>query len=197
MTNASMIERRSGFSFFTLLILCVQAVVFWIQAKRLKETIKAMQKIAMDQSKDMQGWIAVADKSASAARKSADAFAATETAWAMEKIINVDFREFLPGTADADQKKVSVEYYVENYGRTPAIITSHFVDVRISDSPPPAENECFSKEIGNEYQIGVIDSGNNAALFPCARKAINLTKAQINGLARASLYLWVARTHLF
>lgn len=40
----------------------MQTIVFGLQARRLKQTIEAMKKIATDQSKDMHGWISVADK---------------------------------------------------------------------------------------------------------------------------------------
>ena len=52
----------------TAIILIFQLIVFGWQAHRLKQTIEAMKKIGADQSRDMQGSIAVAKSAANAAR---------------------------------------------------------------------------------------------------------------------------------
>jgi hypothetical protein len=60
-----------GIAFFTLFILCVQTIVFGLQAFRLNQTIKTMDRLGKDQSRDMRLSIAVSDKAAEAAKQSA------------------------------------------------------------------------------------------------------------------------------
>jgi hypothetical protein len=55
----------------------LQLIVFGLQARRLRQTIVTMKELGEKQSADMQGWIAVADKSASAAKEAADAATAS------------------------------------------------------------------------------------------------------------------------
>jgi len=68
-----------GISFFTFIILCIQAGVFWIQADRLKQTIKKMDEIATGQTKDMGDAIKESSRSASAMEIVAEGISRTVT----------------------------------------------------------------------------------------------------------------------
>ena len=59
-----------------VLLGCVQTIVFWVQARRLKQTIEKMDKIARDQTKDTQNSIAQATRAAGAMEEVATSMAA-------------------------------------------------------------------------------------------------------------------------
>jgi hypothetical protein len=131
----------------TLIILSVQAGVFWVQADRLKQTIEAMKKIATDQSKDMQGWIGVAEKSADAAMKSAEvaelALVGTEAPFIFAIIA------FPIIKADEILTKIRDDacYTLRNFGRSPAIVREVYISCDVSCGPmgpvpfPPPQSQ--------------------------------------------------------
>jgi hypothetical protein len=104
----------------------LQLIVFGLQARRLKQTIEAMKKIGADQSRDMQGWIAVAATSAEAATKAADA--AMESVAIAEKTLSVTQRPWInvhvdiggPLVYDINGANFTFNFILENIGNSPA-----------------------------------------------------------------------------
>lgn len=142
----------------TAIILFFQLIVFGRQARRLKQTIEAMKKIGADQSKDMQGWIAVADKSADAALKSAfvaeQALYGTEAPFIFIIIAATDGNTIVTVTSPQGvEYPEHVSYMFHNYGRSPAIIREIYLVCIASEgvpSPcpfPPLQTNLFKSEI--------------------------------------------------
>lgn len=106
----------------------LQLIVFGLQARRLRQTIETMEKIGTDQSKDMQGWIAVAKESADAAKKSADVAAGYSRP--MLFVSEIYFQE---GQVRVDGLSLRAKIVVEikNFGETPAFLRRSCVDIAV------------------------------------------------------------------
>lgn len=109
----------------------LQLIVFGLQARRLRQTIETMKKIGADQSKDMQGWIAVADKSADAAKRSADSD--------RPHMLPAQFKiSGMRGPVGDDGKIKSIcEFRFINYGRSPAFMKTFCFQDHIGHELPP------------------------------------------------------------
>jgi hypothetical protein len=142
-----------GIALFTLLILAIQTIVFGRQAIRLRQTIEAMKKIGADQSKDMQGWIAVADKSAEAAKKAADA--AIESNKLSRDLSVAENRPWLSVNIiigprglyfNENGANLDLIFIIKNIGKTPAVsanIVGHpSIDIGINERIIALEKIC-------------------------------------------------------
>ncbi len=107
----------------TIIILALQAVAFFIQAKRLKETIGAMRKIADDQRTDVGDAITIAKENAIATRRAADiaeqSMISDRRPWV--KINSVVQRGKLADGADDKDGGYNLDVSVKNVGSSPAI----------------------------------------------------------------------------
>ena len=125
----------------TLLVLIIQTGVFGVQARRLRETIIAIKDVANNQSIDTREMVAANKLAAEAAMKSAKA---AETA-----LVGIDrpyiflSKPVLFLFARERCRYPHAEYYIRNFGRTPAIITKRIYGLKfvenIPDIPPYEE----------------------------------------------------------
>jgi hypothetical protein len=95
----------------------IQLIVFGLQARRLKQAIDKMEKIAGGQTRDVQASIAATEKAANAAQTSANATVLAERAY-------VTMSHQPPGLVIESSNAVSVTIRVKNVGRTPARISA-------------------------------------------------------------------------
>jgi hypothetical protein len=118
----------------------LQALVFWVQAGRLKETIKKMDEIAAAQAADMKNSIDQFTRTAIAAEKTAKAAednvsTITDTSKrqlrAYVGIFKIEFSGWQIG------QNISCTFKIKNFGETPAYNVRHWSRIDIMQYPYP------------------------------------------------------------
>jgi len=153
----------------------VQAVVFWIQAGRLKETVDKMDEIAAGQTADMQASIAQGSRAAAAMQSVAESMAINvaalketvatnkEIAARQKTLGELQLRSYISviiGTAiyqdRANNLRFEAKPLLVNYGSTPARKVRHVTYAAILPVPLPKDFKFTYPEVesGGENLIG-------------------------------------------
>jgi len=104
---------------FTLFILVAQTIAFALQARRLRQTIETMKRIADDQRSDVAASIAIARDSAEAAKKTADT---TEDELVSGHRPWVIVSNLVPTTTFRTKNdRLRFKFSLKNVGKTPAV----------------------------------------------------------------------------
>lgn len=166
--------------FFQLLALIGQAVVFWIQARALRESVDLTRDIAKRQESDMRASIAEAARAAAAAQKSADVAERSLVALNRPYIFfaiagsPVEHRVQAPGQqrdpSDVDniiRLQFTLSYGYNNQGKTAALIHNLWLTLDIlSDIPnSPIQKYMESRErsiASPKVATSIFGQGQNA-----------------------------------
>lgn len=126
-------------------------------------------KVSQQQSEDMKKSLATAKKAANAAKVSADNLPIVERAYVFAKI---ELKDRIPLTVGP--KDIEISLYLQNYGRTPAIVKEIFCHVGIYPKDQVNGNDLTKSEM--HYPIeAFIGSGEQ----PCENtKLFHITEAQ-------------------
>lgn len=128
-----------------LIAAVVQCIVFWIQARRLKETVDAMREIDKGQTENVKASIEVARAAADAATQNASSYMKVERAFISYFGVNYfasDFEE--NGTR---YNGISLNVIWMNTGRTPAKIIALMAEKKIVGSSFKIEDIIFNEPV--------------------------------------------------
>lgn len=138
-------------TFGLLIVGAIQAVVFWVQASRLKQTVDAMREIDERQSTSAAKAIAIAETNAAAAKRSADGLISLERPWLVASAEPVGLTKVFKDALTSDGLTgVEINVRFRNEGRTTAFLGRYRAFAAMAAYPKPDTGVQFTVDNGNQ-----------------------------------------------